>query len=157
MDDRDWGISITLWRREQSPFECLQHIRSIRARLSSSIHPPFSFLEGSPNPSSLFSPQLHAKKCWCDFPLWPQTSKTNCCKSQFPRLRAISKVKLYSHRRFGKKVMYAFISSSLDYFNSLYIICLSLILGLPEASPELAVRLLTTKRKKEHISHFLAS
>ena len=78
-------------------------------------------------------------------------------KSSFYQLRIISKVKSYLPQKQLEMLIHAFISSRLDYCNSLYI-------GIDQASlkrlqlvQNAAARLLTSTRKRDHITPVLAS
>lgn len=78
-------------------------------------------------------------------------------KNSFYQLRIISKLKLFLTFNDLEKVIHAFITSRLDYCNSLY-------LGLPQSSiarlqmvQNAAARLLTRAKKTDHITPVLAS
>ncbi|XP_061086404.1 uncharacterized protein LOC133121220 [Conger conger] len=78
-------------------------------------------------------------------------------KAAFFQLRQIAKVKAYLSQKDLERVVHAFITSRLDYCNSLYI-------GLDQSSlcclqlvQNAAARLLTGKKKREHITPALTS
>ena len=78
-------------------------------------------------------------------------------KSSFFQLRSIAKIKKMLSMKDLQTVIHAFITSRLDYCNSLYF-------GLPKSSLDrlqlvqnAAARLLTGTRKREHITPVLAS
>lgn len=78
-------------------------------------------------------------------------------KASFFQLRLLAKVKPYRLRKDFERVIHAFITSRLDYCNSLYV-------GLDQSSlhrlqlvQNAAARLLTGTKKREHITPVLAS
>lgn len=82
---------------------------------------------------------------------------SNVVKNSFYQLRVISRLKSFLSHNDLEIVIHAFITSRLDYCNSLY-------LGLPQASlrrlqlvQNAAARLLTGTRRREHITPILAS
>ena len=78
-------------------------------------------------------------------------------KNSFFQLRILSKVKGYLSRRDLETVIHAFITSRLDYCNALYIGLEHSLLHRLQLVQNAAARLLTGKRKRDHISPILAS
>ncbi|KAJ0037213.1 hypothetical protein NL108_018646 [Boleophthalmus pectinirostris] len=84
-------------------------------------------------------------------PIWDMTSSRGVIeydyviKSNFFQLRLLTKIKPNLPQAELEKAIYAFVTSHLDYFNSLYV-------GLDQNS---AVRLLTNTKKREHIKPVL--
>ncbi|KAK0151915.1 hypothetical protein N1851_006719 [Merluccius polli] len=78
-------------------------------------------------------------------------------KNSFFYLRTLSKVKGYLSRRDLEIVIHALINSRLDYCNSLYVGLDQSLLYRLQLVQNAAARLLTGKRKRDHISPVLAS
>lgn len=78
-------------------------------------------------------------------------------KASFFQLRLLSKVKPYLRRADLEKVIHAFISSRLDYCNSLYVGIGQSELNRLQLVQNAAARLLTGKKKQEHITPVLSS
>ena len=78
-------------------------------------------------------------------------------KNSFFHLKILSKVKGYLSRKDLETVIHAFINSRLDYCNSLYVGLDQSLLHRLQLVQNAAARLLTGKRKKNHISPVLAS
>ena len=78
-------------------------------------------------------------------------------KASFFQLRLLAKVKPYLRRADLEKVMHAFISSRLDYCNSLYVGIGQSELNRLQLVQNAAARLLTGTKKREHITPVLSS
>ena len=88
---------------------------------------------------------------------WVSSSALNSALNSFYQLRVISRLKSFVAHKDLEMVIHAFITSKLDYCNSLY-------LGLPQSSlrrlqpvQNAAAHLLTGTRRREHITPILAS
>lgn len=77
-------------------------------------------------------------------------------RSSFYQLRSIAKLKAFLTVKDLETVIHAFISSRLDYCNSLYLGVAKSSLFRPQMVQNAAARLLTGTRKREHILPFLA-
>ena len=78
-------------------------------------------------------------------------------KSSFFQLRLLAKVKPYLSRKDLEKVIHAFITSRLDYCNSLYVGISQSELNRLQLVQNAAARLLTGTKKREHITPVLRS
>ena len=78
-------------------------------------------------------------------------------RSSFFQLRLIAKVKSYLPHKNLKQVIHAFISSRLDYCNSLYFSSEKLSIQRLQLIQNAAARLLTGKKKRDHITPVLLS
>lgn len=78
-------------------------------------------------------------------------------KTSFFQLRLLSKVMVYLPPHDFERVIHAFISSHIDYCNSLYVGLDQSSLRHLQAVQNVAARLLTGKRRRDHITPVLAS
>uniref|UniRef100_A0A3P9BFF7 Reverse transcriptase domain-containing protein n=1 Tax=Maylandia zebra TaxID=106582 RepID=A0A3P9BFF7_9CICH len=78
-------------------------------------------------------------------------------KSSFYHLRRLARLKSFLSRQHLETVIHAFISSRLDYCNSLYVGVSQSLLSRLQLVQNAAARLLTGTRKREHITPVLAS
>lgn len=78
-------------------------------------------------------------------------------KSCFYHLRRLAKVKLFLSRQHLETLIQAFISSCLDYCNGLYFGLSQSLLSRLQLVQNAAARLLTGTRKRDYITHALAS
>uniref|UniRef100_A0A3P9B9X9 Granzyme B(G,H) n=1 Tax=Maylandia zebra TaxID=106582 RepID=A0A3P9B9X9_9CICH len=79
------------------------------------------------------------------------------CKTAFFHLRSISKIRNILSQSDAEKLVHAFITSRLDYCNSLLSGCPKTSLKSLQLIQNAAARVLTGTRKREHISPVLAS
>lgn len=88
---------------------------------------------------------------------WKMYVKTECNKTSFYQLRQISKAMPYLRHKDLERLIHAFITSRLDYCNSLYLgLQLSLIQRL-QLVQNAAARLLSGTRRQDHITPILAN
>ena len=81
---------------------------------------------------------------------------SDICRSSFYQLRNLSKIRKYLTRESSEIAMHAFITSKLDYFNSLLYGCRKMQLKKLQCIQNTAARIITRTRKFDHITPVLS-